>query len=240
MIDIRGYIPSSMIDWPGRCVSMIFLPGCNFNCVYCHSGELVHEWKKLPRWDLDDIIGRINSNSNLIDGVVISGGEPTIHKDLPELCEKIKVETDKPIKLNTNGANFQMLRWLTMNKLVDFVSMDVKTGLNREMYQELARYDDPKLVDEVKASILLLKKSFSEHEFRITAFPPAIISDLRTSCLIPWLYGANRVVVQQFNPDLAYDKTARRFMPLKIDTLVGFAKDITVYANLKNDCEVRA
>ena len=120
---------STLLDYPGKLATIIFTPGCNLRCRFCHNPEFVlpEELEKIRH----DFIGEevffrfLQTRVGFLDGVVICGGEPTIHKDLPEFCQKIK-NLGFLVKLDTNGSNPEMLELLLEQKLVDYIAMDIK------------------------------------------------------------------------------------------------------------------
>ena len=127
---IGGIQNLSLIDYPGKISIVLFTQGCNFKCIYCHNPQLVYpELFGTPVCE-DDIFSLIDQRKNKIEGIVISGGEPTIHRDLPEFLKKIK-SFNLPVKLDTNGSNPGMLKEILDNNLVDFVAMDVKADLKK-------------------------------------------------------------------------------------------------------------
>src|SRR5512135_851580 len=137
MIEIKGFLETSFLDWPGKLCSVLFLPLCNFRCPYCHNHPLVFHPEQYADISLEVVLNRLRSLKNWIDGVCISGGEPTLHRGLPLLIQEIKRKKFL-VKLDTNGSNPQMLRDLIENKSIDFVSMDVKAPLDPFHYSRSA------------------------------------------------------------------------------------------------------
>ena len=135
---IRGLLPSTLIDWPGRIASIIFLPFCNLRCGYCHAGALLE-----PAGDevipFAQVREHLASNRDWIDGVVVCGGEPTLHPTLPNLCRAL-AGLGVGVKLDTNGTRPDVLAQLIESGLVDAVSLDLKTTLDARMV-ELAGAD---------------------------------------------------------------------------------------------------
>src|SRR4030067_3759239 len=125
MIKIKGFLETSLSDWPGRLCSVLFLPHCNFRCPYCHNHSLVFHPDQYSSVLLKDIFARLHSFKGWIDGVCVTGGEPTLHPDLPLLIQEIK-HNGFLVKLDTNGSNPEMLEKLIEKGEVDFISMDVK------------------------------------------------------------------------------------------------------------------
>ena len=108
---IIGFIETSLLDWDGHIVASIYLPGCNFRCPYCHNKNVVLNPDSFDEVPLEHIESYISENKDFLDGIVVSGGEPTMHEDLPDLLKKIK-RTGLKVKLDTNGTNPDMLESL--------------------------------------------------------------------------------------------------------------------------------
>jgi pyruvate formate lyase activating enzyme len=159
---IGGFQKLTLSDYPGNTACIIFTKGCNFNCSYCQNSSLI----KINDKDLiteDDIFKYLESRKKLLDGVVISGGEPTIQKNLKELIIKIKNMGFK-VKLDTNGSNPNLLEELIKEKLLDYVAMDIKNIFSK--YEEVINAKVK--IDNIKKSIEILKNSEIDHEFRTT------------------------------------------------------------------------
>lgn len=165
---IKGFIPVSMLDWPGRLCSVLFLGGCGFRCPACHNYKLVLEPASIPDVPLAHIQSYLASRKGWIDGITVTGGEPTVKKDLPDLLKLFKARRVR-IKLDTNGSNPAMLEWLIRSGLVDAVSMDVKAPLTEQEYSRVAGVPvDPGIIGN---SIEVLKSSGIEAQFRTTVIP---------------------------------------------------------------------
>jgi pyruvate formate lyase activating enzyme len=185
---IGGLQKTTLIDFPGRVACTLFTVGCNFRCPFCHNKDLV-TLDNFRKSGLQDISGQsffefLKKRKRILDGVCITGGEPTINKDLPQFCKQIK-DLGLEVKLDTNGSNPEMLGRLINKKLVNFVAMDVKT--NFENYSKLVlkiknqkpacrqarskiknKEKNLELVYNIKKSIALILKSGLEYEFRTT------------------------------------------------------------------------
>ena len=167
-LNIKGFIPSSMLDWPGKMASVLFLGGCGFRCPACHNYNLVLEPASIPDFPVDEILRYLEHRDTWIDGVVITGGEPTIGKNLPELLVLFK-ERGLKVKLETNGSNPHILEKLLEDCLIDGVSMDVKAPLTEPEYSRIAGVRvDPAVIER---SINILKASCLEVLFRTTVIP---------------------------------------------------------------------
>lgn len=159
---IAGFQKLTLLDFPGKVSCILFTQGCNFKCPYCqNSGLIGHENDELI--DEEEIFSYLNKRKGVIDGVVISGGEPTVQCDLVRFIRRVK-DLGFLVKLDTNGSNPDMLEELLKDNLLDYVAMDIKNPL--ALYKEVAGIS-PK-VDKLKRSIELLKNCSIDHEFRTT------------------------------------------------------------------------
>ncbi len=160
----------SLIDYPGTIACVIFTYGCNFRCWYCQNHWLVLSNSKSNTVEPESVLNFLKNRVGWLDGVVISGGEPTIQPDLPLFIEQIK-RLGYRVKLDTNGSNPKMLRYLIDSKLVDFIAMDVKALPLAGSYSKVIELPDSKIVELVRQSIDILVKSNIDFQFRIT-WPP--------------------------------------------------------------------
>lgn len=189
---IIGFEKLSLVDYDGYASATLFCGGCNFRCPFCHNGELVLHDKLYDEYFEEEIFKYLRKRIGLLDGVTISGGEPTLYKDLPELIKKIK-DIGYKVKLDTNGTNPQMLTYLIDNNLLDYVAMDIKSS--RIGYSKAIGLKTYPL--EVEQSIELLKKSSVDYEFRTTLVSELITKD--DICQMrDWLKGAKKLFLQKF------------------------------------------
>lgn len=164
---IGGLQKNSFIDYPERISAVLFLYGCNFRCPYCHNPELVNG--EMEPLDPEQVMAFLKDRRGFLDGVVISGGEPALQKDLPGLCERIK-EMGFPVKLDTNGSRPDVVRELIQQGLVDYLAMDIKTAPER--YPETVwKEGDP---ERIRESIRLILDAGLPHEFRTTCVKPLV------------------------------------------------------------------
>jgi pyruvate formate lyase activating enzyme len=168
MDNIKGFLETSFIDWPGCSCSVLFLGGCNFRCPFCHNHPLVLEPAKLHSLDLGEILRRLHPLRDWLGGVCVSGGEPTLTPDLPELLRRLKAEGFR-VKLDTNGSQPAVLAEMLQAGLVDLVAMDVKAPLEQELYDRCCGVAVD--LNRIRASIELLKASTVPHQFRMTVVP---------------------------------------------------------------------
>lgn len=212
--NIKGFIETSFVDWPERLSAVLFLPGCTFRCPYCHNAELALGAQDLPDWPFASILKRLGQLRGWVDSVCISGGEPTIHSYLPQLCATLK-ENGFKTKLDTNGSNPQMLDKLTSTGLVDFVAMDVKAPLDQFSYAQCTGVIPP--LDNIQKSINILIKGGIPYQFRTTIVPKLhTINDVLR--LAEQVRGAMDYRLQNFNPSRTLDPSFQGEPPYDHDT----------------------
>lgn len=220
---IKGLQKTSLIDYPGKIASIIFVASCNFRCPYCQNPDLVVGYDELPTISEEEVLDHLLTRKKWLDGVCISGGEPTLYPDLPEFLEKVK-SMGILVKLDTNGTNPEMLKELIDSKLVDYVAMDVKAPLER--YEEIVRRNVN--LRDIEKSIEILRNSDMEYEFRTTVVPKLLdIEDIVKIC--KWLKGSKRYYLQQFRPLRTLDRAFEEEAPLK-------SKDLVEMTNIAKKC----
>ena len=153
----------TLLDFPGRVACTVFLDGCNFRCPFCHNSELL-EGKAEPVMDDAELLAFLQKRKGILDGVCITGGEPTLQPELESLLRRIK-ELGYPVKLDTNGYRPQILRKLVEAGLVDYVAMDIKNG--PEDYAQTVGLQKMDL-SRIEESIRFLTQSGVDYEFRTT------------------------------------------------------------------------
>jgi pyruvate formate lyase activating enzyme len=161
----------SLLDFPGRVSAIIFLSGCNMNCGYCYNSDL--KIKSNARLSEEEVLDFLKSRVGKIDGVVITGGEPTINNELPSFIKKIK-DLGLLVKLDTNGTNPKMIEYLIDNSLVDYIAMDIKT--NPLKYSVVTNTKNN--IEDILDSVDIIKNSNIEHEFRTTIYNIHTLDDL--------------------------------------------------------------
>ena len=167
---ISGLQPVTASDFPGRLAAIVFTQGCNFRCPFCHNGSLL-AMDSENLIDLDAIFTFLHRRRKLLDGLVISGGEPCLQSDLAGFCRQVK-KMGYEVKLDTNGSRPNVVRELLAEKLVDFIAMDIKAPLHRlEDLTGTGRYEP-----QIRESISLIAASGVEHLFRTTDVTPLLSS----------------------------------------------------------------
>lgn len=188
---IAGLQKNSMIDYPGNLSAVVFTQGCNMNCGYCHNRCLIGANSKNEIIEQHDVVAFLKKRCGLLDSVVVSGGEPTLQKDLPEFLEMVKGMGYKT-KLDTNGTNPECLRLLIKNNLLDYVAMDIKAPLCKYRKVCCSQVDTQSLSE----SINILKEDMVKYEFRTTYTPELCEEDLID--ISETIRGAQRYVLQQY------------------------------------------
>lgn len=213
MLKIAGCLGVSLIDFPGRVATVLFLPGCNFACPYCQNPELIHPDNDEDYASVEEILSFLEERKRFIDGISVTGGEPTIHKDLPELFSKIKA-LGLDLKIDTNGYLPGRLRELVEGGLVDFVAMDLKAGLDKYDAAAGKKID----ISRIEESIDFLIHSEIDHEFRITVVP-GLVSEEDVVGLAQRIKGARSLRFNQFSNKKVYDPEYGDIKPYVPDVL---------------------
>lgn len=197
MMRIGGLQKLSLIDFPGKISAVVFTQGCNFRCQFCHNASLVIPEKFSTQYSEDDIFEFLHKRHGQIDGVVISGGEPTLHHDLKAFIEQIK-NLGFSIKLDTNGTSPNVLQDLYNCNLLDYVAMDIKHELSK--YNEII--GTVVNIKNIQHSINIIQSSNIPYEFR-TTIVPAFHNEHDIVSIAKQISGANRLALQEFVPDHA-------------------------------------
>lgn len=200
---IKGLQKLTLLDFPGRIACTVFLGGCNMRCPFCHNGSLVLPEMMGEDISLADFLSFLDSRVGRLQGVCVSGGEPTLHTDLPMLLSEIKAR-GLAVKLDTNGTNPEMLSALIEDGLVDYVAMDIKNSL--EKYEVTAGLSsefgihNKQFVDSIKTSAAILMEGRVDFEFRTT-----LISELHSEDDIrsigEWLSGGENYFLQTYRDE---------------------------------------
>ncbi len=203
--DIKGFTKTSLIDWPGRICAVVFLGTCNFRCPACHNADLVLKPHEIPNYPIEEILAYLRSRKSWIDGVTITGGEPTLTTGLRELAQVFKGNGLK-IKLDTNGSRPDVLEALLRAGILDAVYMDVKAPLRPDAYAAVAGVHVD--VDAVTTSIRLLKASHAEVVFRTTVVP-GLVEEPSIAEIVDALGQVARYVLQPFRSEFTLEPEFR-------------------------------
>jgi pyruvate formate lyase activating enzyme len=227
-MEIKGVIGVSLVDWDGKVSSVIFLPGCNMRCPFCYNTKLVLNPKEMLTIPFEEIQNYLKKHEGWIDGVVITGGEPTIQEYLPILCEEIR-KMNLTVKVDTNGTNPSMIRNLLKKGLINYVAMDVKAPLTEDAYSKASGVNTATLLKSIDETIGTLLESGVEYEFRTTLVPTMHgASDIEKIC--EKIKGCRKYVLQNFKVDVeTIDSNFQNLKPFsnaEVENLFKTAKNL--------------
>ncbi|MDP2918583.1 MAG: anaerobic ribonucleoside-triphosphate reductase activating protein [bacterium] len=227
-MEIRGFQKFSLLDYPGKIAAIIFTPGCTLRCPFCYNPELVNNDLALPRYAPEKILDFLKERKGKLEGLVITGGEPTMQNDLPDFLSCVK-KLGYFVKLDTNGSYPAMLALLVKKRLVDYAAMDIKTAW--ENYPRLAPNVE---IAKIKRSADFLKTVGTEHcsvftyEFRTTVAPDFVDARIMEK-IGKVICGAPLYALQQYRPQKTLQKNSgRKVYPEKV--LLNLKKIAEKYA----------
>jgi pyruvate formate lyase activating enzyme len=204
-MEIKGFVETSFVDWPGRVCAVLFLPACNLRCPFCHNRELVLHPEGLPSYPWETINQRLRTLHPWLDGVCVTGGEPTLQPDLPDLLRKIH-DLGLLVKLDTNGTRPEVLGGLVAHGLIDYLAMDIKGPLDERAYRQCS--GAAVSMDQIRKSMDLILSGTVEGEFRTTVVPqwhtPSVLARMALE-----LKDAPKWTRQEFDPAQALDPALR-------------------------------
>lgn len=220
---ISGFQGFSLLDYPNKVSFVIFTQGCNFRCPFCHNPELISTRKK-GIYSEEYILEELSRRRKLINSVVITGGEPTLQRDLPQFLFKLK-KRRLSIKLDTNGSNPYMLVELIQAKLVEYVAIDFKNS--KEKYAKTIGLKEnlaEKYYKNLIESLRILKKFDIKFEVRTTLVPELI--EERDLAIIKEIIGDVPYYLQQFNPEKALSFEYRLKTPYSLEEVLDFKEKV--------------
>ena len=189
---IGGLQKVTLLDYPGKVACTVFLPGCNLRCPFCHNPALVLPDRETDSLSTEELLAFLETRRGKLDGVCVTGGEPTLYEDLPALLRQIR-GLGFAVKLDTNGTNPAMLKALLQERVLDYVAMDIKNSPSR--YAETCGGID--CLSRVRESAALLMDGTVDYEFRTTVCAP-LHTPRDMEELGRWLKGARRYFLQPF------------------------------------------
>lgn len=198
MIKIYYLQKTTLQDFPNKIACIVFLSGCNFSCGFCHNPAAAKGIAKDDKETISetDFFDFLDKRKGKIDGVVVSGGEPTIFgNELIAFLQKIKAR-DFLVKLDTNGSNPKLLQEIYKRHLVDYVAMDIKSPY--EKYKKMTNVKN--IVEKIERSIKIIMTGKVDYEFRTTAYPGLNVDDFKK--MFSYVKGCKKYVIQQYVPDV--------------------------------------
>ena len=190
---INGFQKLTILDYPGKVACIVFTPGCNFRCPFCHNASLVTHIDKETYIDVDEVLTYLKKRQGLLDGVVITGGEPLLQDGIEEFIAEIK-SLGYAVKLDTNGSFPEKLISIVEKGLVDYVAMDIKNSKDKYgITIGVENFD----ITPIEKSVDFLKQGKVYYEFRTT-----VVKDFHTlediQDIVVWLKGAHKYFLQNF------------------------------------------
>ncbi len=230
-MNIRGLYKTSFIDFPGRISSVIFTGGCNLECGYCHNFDLALNSRDLKMFTSGEIIDFLRSRRNKIDGVTISGGEPTLSDGLIPFLESIR-NIPLEIKIDTNGLRPHIIGEIVKNRLADYIAIDIKTSPAKYKLLTKRDIDFSKIIETVD----IVRDSSLDYELRTTCIP-GFASREDFEEIKRFLGRVRKYYLQQFIVNVPLmDKKMEGLSPLPPETLEKLKEFIMTFSDL---CEVR-
>ena len=227
-MNIGGFLPTTMLDYPGRLACTVFTCGCNLRCPFCQNGSLVLPALFEDPLDTGDVIAHIKKRRNILEGVCITGGEPTLHADLPDLIRLIK-DLGLPVKLDSNGSNPAMIKKLYEDGLIDMIAMDIKAAPSK--YAAVCGLKEIDL-SPYEESVRYIMECGIEYEFRTTLVKGLHdISDMEG--IGRWLSCAKAYTLQSYKKSdgviSVIEGSAGRFMTFSDEELSEMLKTVQKY-----------
>ncbi len=191
---IAGLQKLTLLDFPGKVACTVFTEGCNFRCPFCHNASLVTHTGETEGYSVEYILDFLKKRQGIIEGVCISGGEPTLMPGLEEFIRSVK-DLGFAVKLDTNGTRPEILRHLVNEGLIDYVAMDIKNS--REKYALTSGLDENFDISKIEESASYLMSGAVDFEFRTTVVDPLHDTD-DFQHIGEWLSGDERFFLQKF------------------------------------------
>lgn len=216
---IGGLQKLSLVDYPGKICSVVFTQGCAFRCRYCHNPDLVIG-PNPACFDEKKVLEYISEHRTMLEGVCVTGGEPTLHKDLETFLHKIKA-LGLLIKLDSNGMNPDTLRSFIDERLIDYIAMDIKAPWER--YNEIIMVSDKIGPEKCRRSLQIIQESGIDHEFRTTVFPQVHTEDDFVT-MAGYLTRGEKYFVQNIRYDVTLDPSVDKAASLDVSGIVARLK----------------
>lgn len=232
---IGGFQKTTLLDFPQKIACIVFTPGCNFKCGYCHNPELSGDFGKskvagnLPP-TLSEFFDFLKKRKGKLDGVVITGGEPTLQKGLYQFIFEIK-NMGFAVKLDSNGSNPDILKKFIDDKLVDYIAMDIKAPFDK--YHEVTKTNVP--LENIKKSIDLLLEGRVDYEFRTTVVKEQLSFD-DFEKIGQLIKGAKKYFLQKFEQSKTLDPKFSEYSTysnLEFETIAGILQPYVEVVNVR-------
>mgnify|MGYP000884496687 CR=1 FL=1 len=223
-------LKQSLTDYPGQIAAVLFTRGCNLRCPFCHNPHLLIKpgrSETVTQLPDEDVIDFLHERRGFLDAVVISGGEPSLHSDLPLFLRKVK-DLDYLIKLDTNGSNPVMLNEILREGLLDYVAMDIKAPLEYKSYQGACGKLGSEDFFNIRSSVQLLLQASIMVEFRTTVVP-CLHQPEDIEAIARYIEGARLYTLQQFNPECTLEPGYGKVVPYSREEIQAVAEKCSKY-----------
>lgn len=234
-MEFKGLKKSSLIEWPGKIVAVAYTGGCNFRCPFCQNKDLVLNPGSLPTIEGEEVMDHLESKRRWLDGLMITGGEPTLHASLSGFCRMVK-DGGFVLGLETNGTRPGVLEELTEKGLVDYLALDVKAPLSWERYKEAIGGKDEKLFEKVRRSLEDLQNWEVDYEFRTTVVPGLLEEGDLVKIAEQVKDKTDKYYLQQFIAENTLDEKYEKVEPFSPEKLKRVRDKIEDYFEI---CEIR-
>lgn len=230
----KGLEKTSFIEWPGKAVSVAYTGGCNLRCPFCQNKDLVLSPESIPNLGEEELLENLKSRKRWIDALIVTGGEPTLHSDLPRIAKKTKEEGFE-FGLETNGTRPEVVEDLIQEDLLDYIALDIKAPLTWKKYKKAIGVDNRELFENVKKTLEIIQKSEIDHECRTTAVPK-ILSEDDLEKIGKQLENIENFYLQQFAPRNTLNEEFEEVEPHSIEKIQKIKRKIE---NRFETCEIR-
>ncbi len=229
-MNIKGIHKTSLIDYPGKICSIFFTGGCNMKCRYCHNPGLACNSSAMPSLSNDEAIDFVRERRGFIDGISITGGEPTLSKNLDGFTHAIR-DLGLSVKIDTNGLNPRAIEKLLEGKLLDYVALDIKTSPGK--YGDLTGRSDA--FPKIKETLEAVKASGVDYEIRTTCIPGYVtlkdLEEIRDEIVF-----VKRYYLQQFVNEKTLDREFTNYEPYPVSFLEELRSFVLSFAEF---CAIR-
>jgi pyruvate formate lyase activating enzyme len=213
------------VDYPGKLCIDLTVAGCNYRCPFCPNKELIYDYIPMEKTSLEELVKILRPRLGFLDGVSLSGGEPTLHRNLVDLLKELRFHGSQ-IKIKTNASRPKLIRILLDKHLVDYFSVFIPAPISK--YKETVNYNIN--VEDVEEAIQMIKKSGLNHEFRVKPVP-GLVEEEEVTEIANYLIGAPRFVLERFEAEKAMDEKYREIEPFSDVELEEIRLKIAPYFN---------
>ena len=228
-MEFAGLVTQSLVDYPGEIAAILFTRGCNIRCPFCHNPHLLVRTSRNaePSVTMREIVDFLQEHKGFLDAAVITGGEPTLHPELPDAIRVIK-EMGYLVKLDSNGTNPVMLQQLMEQQLLDYVAMDIKAPLDYRKYSNACGKLSAEDFFNIRSSVNLLINSSIQVEFRTTVVP-LLHTPEDIESIANYIKGMPLYTLQQFNPSVTWDAAYGDIVPYSREKMQAIANLAAAY-----------